>query len=145
MAITMYDPFSEFKKSIDLFNSIINYPEKNGGKNFDADFLPTVNSREDDKAYYLEVDLPGVKKEDIDLSIEKGILTVSGERKSKEEVKEKDYYKIESSYGKFTRSFSLPKKVDENRIEAKTQDGVLELTIPKQEEEVQKTKKISIK
>jgi HSP20 family protein len=143
MAVALYDPFSEFKKSIDLFNNIINTP-KNGGKGFDTDFLPTVNSREDDKAYYLEVDLPGVKKEDISLTVENGVLTVCGERKSKEEVKEENYYKVESNYGKFSRSFSLPKTIDDNKIEAKTQDGVLELTIPKREEEIQKTKKISI-
>ena len=144
MIITKYDPFNEFKRSIDLFNSIVNSQGAEVGSESELAFIPTVNSREEEDAYYLEIDLPGVKKEDIVVNIEDGILTISGERRTKKEEEGDNYYKIESSYGKFSRSFTLPKTIDESKIEAESKDGVLELTIPKVPDVV-KTKKIDIK
>jgi len=109
------------------------------------DFTPAVNTREDADAYYIDVDLPGVKKEDVEISIDKNILTIKGERKVRNEVKEDDYYRIESAYGTFARSFTLPEKVDTENIEAKTENGVLEIVIPKLKVEKDTTKKIEIK
>ncbi len=110
-----------------------------------VDFTPAVNTREDEDAYYIDVDLPGVKKEDVEISIDKNILTIKGERKIQNEVKEDDYYRIESAYGSFARSFTLPEKVDTENIEAKTENGVLEIVIPKLKVEKDTTKKIEIK
>ncbi|MEO1938854.1 MAG: Hsp20/alpha crystallin family protein [Sulfurimonas sp.] len=110
-----------------------------------VDFTPAVNTREDADAYYIDVDLPGVKKEDVEISIDKNILTIKGERKVQNEVKEDDYYRIESAYGSFARSFTLPEKVDTENIEAKTENGVLEIVIPKLKVEKDTTKKIEIK
>jgi len=110
-------------------------------------FVPSVNTREDESAYVVEVDLPGVKKEDIKVNIdpEKRTLTISGERKFKEEVKKEDYYKIESSYGKFMRTFSLPENVDLDNIDAKTEEGVLHITLPKVKQEEKEVKEIPVK
>ena len=110
-----------------------------------VDFTPAVNTREDADAYYIDVDLPGVKKDDVEISIDKNILTIKGERKVRNEVKEGDYYRIESAYGSFARSFTLPEKVDTENIEAKTENGVLEIVIPKLKVEKDTTKKIEIK
>ena len=88
--------------------------------------------------------MPGVKKEDIKVDLNKGILTISGERKTKEEVKQEDYYKIETYFGKFSRSFTLPDNVDIENIEAKSDNGVLEIVIPKLKDDVSK-KSIEIK
>jgi len=88
--------------------------------------------------------LPGVKKEDIKVDLNKGVLTISGERKTKEEVKQEDYYKIETYFGKFSRSFTLPDNVDIENIEAKSDNGVLEIVIPKLKDDVSK-KSIEIK
>ena len=107
-------------------------------------FVPTVNTREGEFAYHVDVDLPGVKKEDIKVDLNKGILTISGERKTKEEVKQEDYYKIETYFGKFSRSFTLPDNVDIENIEAKSDNGVLEIVIPKLKDDVSK-KSIEIK
>ena len=85
-----------------------------------------------------------VKKEDIKVDLNKGILTISGERKTKEEVKQEDYYKIETYFGKFSRSFTLPDNVDIENIEAKSDNGVLEIVIPKLKDDVSK-KSIEIK
>jgi len=108
------------------------------------DFTPTVNTREDKDAYYIEVDLPGVKKEDVDISIDKNVLTIKGKREVREEVQEDDYYRIESRYGTFSRSFTLPEKVDVDNVKAHTEDGVLEITIPKLTVLKETTKKIEI-
>lgn len=106
-------------------------------------FVPVVNTREGEFAYHIDVDLPGVKKDDIKVDIHKDILTISGERKTKEEVKEEDYYKVETSFGKFSRSFNLPENADVENIEASSQDGVLEIVVPKlSEEKHKKTVKI---
>lgn len=94
-------------------------------------FTPAVNTREDEKSYYIEVDLPGVKKEDLNVDFDKNHISISGERKYKNETKEEDYYKSESFFGKFSRSFSLPDSVDADAISAKFEDGVLNITIPK--------------
>ncbi|MDY0237289.1 MAG: Hsp20/alpha crystallin family protein [Campylobacterales bacterium] len=123
--VNRYDPFRELERRF------FNLPGGTQEKNNIGSFAPTVNTREDDKAYYVEVDLPGVKKDDISVDVKKDSLTVSGERKYKEEVKEENYYKSESYFGKFQRSFSLPDNADTDSISAKCEDGVLEIVLPK--------------
>ncbi len=129
----------------DLMNEFFKQFELEAEPKEIVDFTPAVNTREDEDAYYIDVDLPGVKKEDVEISIDKNILTIKGERKVQNEVKEDDYYRVESVYGSFARSFTLPEKVDTEKIEAKTQDGVLEIVIPKLKVEKDTTKKIEIK
>ena len=114
---------------------------KNEGVNA---FVPVVNTREGEFAYHVDVDLPGVKKEDIKVDINKGVLTISGERKVKDEVKEEDYYKVETYFGKFSRSFTLPDNADIENIEASSDNGVLEVIIPKLKEDNNK-KSITVK
>lgn len=97
-------------------------------------WLPAVDIKENDKAILIHADLPGVKKEDIKVNYQDGILTLQGERKFEEEKKKENYYRFERRYGKFARSFSLPNTVDPERIKANMQDGVLELSIEKKPE-----------
>jgi HSP20 family protein len=138
-------PYRDIRRSFDLMNTLLNAMEPAQEEGAMSDFVPAVNTRESDDAYYIELDLPGIRKEDIEITTEDNVLTISGERKHQEEVNEEDYYRIESVYGKFTRSFTLPDKVDAEKIKAHSQDGVLEVVIPKLEEKVQKTRKITIK
>ena len=135
MLLRRFDPFKELEKSY------YTYPTTNEGV---SGFVPVVNTREGESAFHIDVDLPGVKKEDIKVDINKDVLTISGERKTKDEVKEEDYYKVETSFGKFTRSFTLPENVDIENIEARSDNGVLEVIIPKKEEQNSK-KSIEIK
>lgn len=137
MLLTKFDPFKQIKE---IEKSFYNQ-SKNEGVNA---FVPIVNTREGEYAYHVDVDLPGVKKEDIKVDINKGILTISGERKLKDEVKEQDYYKVETYFGKFSRSFTLPDNADIENIEASSENGVLEVVIPKLKEENSK-KTINIK
>ena len=106
--------------------------------------MPAVNEKEDEKAYYIEVDLPGVKKEDINVEVKDNILVISGERKFKKEEEDKGYKRVESFFGKFERRFTLPADADPEKIEAKVEDGVLHITIPKVEQQ-QNAKKIEVK
>ncbi len=108
------------------------------------DFIPAVNTREGKDAYYIELDLPGVKKEDVEISVDKNILTIKGKREVKKEEEKDDYYRVESAYGTFARSFTLPEKVDSENIRATNEDGVVEITIPKLKVEKDTTKKIEI-
>ena len=145
MLVTRYNPINDIRRSFDLFNSIVNSVETNRDESSLVAFVPAVNTREGEYAYHVEVDLPGIKKEDIDIDVEDNVLTISGERKTKKEVKEEDYYKIESQYGKFSRSFTLPEKVDTENIHAESKNGVLEVIVPKLKEEEKKAKKIKVK
>ncbi len=145
MLVTRYNPYNEVRRGFELLNSMMQNLDATAEEGAIASFVPKVNTREGDDAYYVEIDLPGIKKEDIEITTEDNVLTISGERKMKDEVKENDYYKIESAYGKFSRSFTLPEKVDVEKIEAESKDGVLEVVIPKLKEEEKKPKKIEIK
>ncbi|MBL3520187.1 Hsp20/alpha crystallin family protein [Arcobacter lanthieri] len=138
MYLTKFDPFKQLKE---IEKSLYNQIGNNEGV---TAFVPTVNTREGEFAYHVDVDLPGVKKEDIKVDINKGILTISGERKTKDEVKQEDYYKVETYFGKFSRSFTLPDNADIENIEAKNDNGVLEVVIPKLKDDVSK-KSIEIK
>ncbi|WP_404833686.1 Hsp20/alpha crystallin family protein [Aliarcobacter butzleri] len=107
-------------------------------------FTPKVNTREGEFAYHIDVDLPGVKKDDIKIDVHDNILTIHGERNYKEETKKEDYYKVETSFGKFQRQFTLPENVDVENISASSNDGVLEVVVPKLEKAVEK-KTIEVK
>lgn len=138
MLLTKFDPFKQLKEiEKNLYTQV-------GNNEGVTAFVPTVNTREGEFAYHVDVDLPGVKKEDIKVDLNKGVLTISGERKTKEEVKQEDYYKIETYFGKFSRSFTLSDNVDIENIEAKSDNGVLEIVIPKLKDDVSK-KSIEIK
>ena len=111
MLVAKYDPLNEFRSfrnGFDIVNNIINSVEKRNEVSNLADFRPRVNTLEGKKDYRVEIDLPGVKKEDVSVRVEENILTISGERKVTKELKEEDYYKVESSYGAFSRSFTPP-------------------------------------
>jgi len=108
-------------------------------------FTPVVNTREGEFAYHVDVDFPGVKKDNIKVNVKNNTVTISGERKEKKEVKEENYHRIESSFGKFERSFTLPAGTDGENVTATSKDGVLEVVIPKLKSESKKVKKIEVK
>ena len=147
MLLTRFDPFAEIRDLERRLLGAVDVPAVKNDKEGVNAFVPTVNTREDDKAYIVEVDLPGIDKKDIKVNIdpENRTLTISGERKFKDEVKKEDYYKIESSYGKFMRTFSLPENVDVDKIDAKNENGVLNITIPKVKKEAKEVKEIAVK
>lgn len=143
MFLTKYSPFNEFRDFSSRFNSLLS--EFDSKESTLSRFAPVVNTREGEFAYHVDADLPGVKKEDIKIDIKDNMLTISGERHHKEETNEGDYHRIETSFGKFERSFTLPKGADIENITASNKDGVLEVTIPKLKSETEKVKKVEVK
>ena len=119
--------FSEF--GLDFWNS-------------DTIWSPAVDITENKDNYEIKAELPGMKKDDIKISFEDDVLTLSGERKSEKDEKDKNFHRIERRYGKFQRSFYLPKNVKADDIKAQYKDGVLMVKIPKSEEA--KPKEIAI-
>jgi len=147
MMMTQFDPFKEFQnlqKNMEAINRLFSAVEQKV-EGPTVDFIPAVNTREADDAYYIEVDLPGVKKEDISIDVNDNVLTISGERKIEEERKDEEFYRVESVYGTFERSFTLPEDVDADKIEAEAKDGVLIVRIPKAQIVEKAPKKIEIK
>lgn len=107
---------------------------------------PKVDIVEDNKTYKLSAELPGLELDDINLDLSDGVLTLSGEKKTeKEENKDDNYHMMERSYGFFKRSFSLPPSIEEDKIQAKFNKGVLNVTLPKSEKAQKLQRKISIK
>lgn len=97
-------------------------------------FSPQVDVEENDDAYLLSVDLPGVKKDDVRVDLADDVLTISGERKREEEQKDRDgVHRYERMYGKFQRRFTLPSTIDVDKVEANMEDGVLRIALPKSE------------
>lgn len=144
MLMNRVDPLDELREMEDRFHHLFPVMSSSFETNV-AGFSPSVNTREGDYAYHIDVDLPGVAKKDIKVEVVDNRLTISGERKSKKEVKEKDYYRSESSYGKFERSFTLPEGVDGENVKASCEDGVLEVTLPKLEvDKKKKSKQIKV-
>ena len=136
MSIIRYNPSdfvpSTFSNLVDrFFNESI---ARNGG----SVFSPKVDVIENENSYEVHLAVPGVSKDDFKVEVNDNYLTVSGERKFTNEKKDKNYHSVETQYGSFSRSFTLPENVDGTKINAKYNNGILELTIPKDEKKVLK-------
>lgn len=148
--ITRWDPFNEFTSLQDRFNQLLNQPffrgfAPSGEQSLTAaNFTPAVNVYEDDRTINIEADLPGIQEKDIDISLENNVLTISGERKLENEEKKENFHRIERSYGRFTRSFTLPNTVDTENVNAAFDNGVLKITLNKREEAKPKQIKIGV-
>jgi len=95
-----------------------------------ADWSPEVDISEDDRGYLLKADLPEMKKDDVRVTVEDGILCVSGERKSEKEDQKRKFHRVERSFGNFRRSFTLPEDADSTKVTAEFRDGVLKVHLP---------------
>ena len=146
-ALTRWNPSSDLVRDRfsrlfeDAFNDMLRPYEAEQVSN--RAWAPAVDIRETDDEVTLFVDLPGMKKDDVDLTLENNLLTISGERKFESEETNDSYHRIERSYGSFTRSFTLNQNVQTDKVEANFKDGVLIVTLPKQEQA--KPRRISIK
>ena len=105
---------------------------------------PRVDVFEEGDNFVVKAEIPGMKKEDIEVSLTDDRVTISGEKRQEEKVEKKNYYRLERSYGSFTRSFRLPKEVQTDKAKATFKDGVLEVKVPKTEEAKKKEKKIAV-
>lgn len=149
MAMTRWDPFRDLVSLQDRMNKLF---EDSLARSNTADqemtmgaWTPAVDIFETSDEVVLKADLPGVEKQDIDLRIEHNRLTLRGERKFLKETTQEDYHRIERSYGTFSRSFQLPFSIDQDRISAEHQDGVLEVHLPKKESSDPTQLKVDVK
>lgn len=125
-------PARSVKREVDsLFDQFFS---RSGDEGPPAMWAPQTDLAETDDDFRLRVDVPGMSKEDIDVNLQGGTLTVSGERTSEQTDEGEDYVRVERAFGSFHRSFSLPDAVDEDNIKATYEDGVLSIIVPKTEE-----------
>ncbi len=108
------------------------------------EWSPTADISETEKEYLIRAALPAVKKEDVKVTYEDGVLTLSGERRQEEEQKDEKVHRVESCYGSFLRSFALPDAIEEEAIKAESKDGVLTIHVPKAKAEAKKLTTIKI-
>lgn len=140
MSIVRYSTANDFTPTsfsnlIDRFFS--DSLARTGGSSYS--FVPKVDIFETDKAYEIHFALPGMNKDDFKIDLNDNHLTVSGERKFSKERKENNLHVVESQYGNFSRAFALPENVDASKINAAYNNGILEITVPKDEKKVLKT------
>jgi HSP20 family protein len=109
-----------------------------------ADWTPLADITEDDKEYVIKAELPDVKKEDVKVAVENGVLTISGERKFEREEKKKKYHRIERAFGTFVRSFSLPDVAEASKVKAEFKNGMLTVHVPKSEKAKPKQVQVNV-
>ena len=109
-----------------------------------TEWAPFVDIIEDEKEWLVKADLPEVKKEEVKVTVENGVLTITGERKFEKEEKDKKYHRIERSYGNFLRSFTLPDGTDGSKVNAEFKDGVLKVHLPKGEKAKPKAVEVKV-
>lgn len=131
MRLTRWEPFREWDEMFKGFGPLFGRMPATWPKEVEYDFLPPADIVEHEKEYLVKIDLPDVKKEDVKVLFDEGVLTVRGERRVEKEEKGEKVHRTERFYGSFERSFTLPEDVDPKMIRAETKDGVLILTLPK--------------
>lgn len=131
-ALTGYQPrsFADLRREMDgLFGALLNSDAPSAV----ASWAPALNVAESEAAYEVSVELPGMNPEDVHVEFKEGVLTISGERRQIEETEGKKFHRIEQTYGKFERSLRLSAPVDEDKVLAEYQHGILNVTVPKAE------------
>jgi HSP20 family protein len=134
----------EFDEMSERMNRLLARPARGAEEALvTADWAPIVDIQESDKEYLVKAELPEVKKDDVKVNIKDGVLTLEGERHQEKEEKNKKFHRVERSYGKFVRCFSMPEDADDKKVQADFKDGVLNVHIGKSE--VVKPKAIEVK
>jgi HSP20 family protein len=134
--VTTWNPLREMDEAQNRFNPffLAGFPNRIGSGEIHsltvADWSPEVDISEDDRGYLLKADLPEMKKDDVRVTVEDGILCVSGERRSEKEDQKRKFHRIERSFGSFRRSFTLPEDADSTKVTAEFRDGVLKVHLP---------------
>ena len=148
MTLVRWDPFRELEDVSDRLNQMFHRstPARTNGKEtmIVADWAPSVDVSETEGEYQIKAEIPDVKKEDVKVTLEDGVLTIQGERKQEKEVKGKRYHRVERSYGRFARSFTLPDVIDEEKVKAEFKDGILNLALPKSEKAKPKAIEVTV-
>ncbi|MAF84565.1 MAG: Hsp20/alpha crystallin family protein [Gammaproteobacteria bacterium] len=143
MTLVSWSPLREFEDLFSRYGSVPTRRSTSGNDHEVATWRPVANISETEKEYLIKAELPEVSRDDVEVSINDGVITIKGERRMENTEENETQHRIESFYGSFARSFSLPADVDENTIQAESKDGVLKVHLPKTE--VVRPKAIEIK
>jgi len=147
MSVARWDPFRELEDMSDRLNRVFGRSQARSDSGRErmtvSEWTPTVDISETEREYVIKMELPEVKREDVKVTVEDGVLTIQGERRLEQEERGKKYHRVERSYGAFVRSFTVPDKVDEGKVSAEFRDGMLNLHLPKSEKA--KPKAIEVK
>lgn len=130
---SLWDFMSEVERAFDQAWQTSDNSNALDRQSFKQTFAPAVDLHETSENFLISIDLPGIDQKDIKIDVEKGRLTVSGERTREEKKDEGMFKRYERSYGSFVRSFQLPQNIDDEKIQARTENGVLEILVPKAE------------
>jgi HSP20 family protein len=146
MSLIKWQPFGDFDDAFSrLMPSLLNrFPRgavDNGAK---FEWAPSADISETDQEYLIRAELPAVKKEDVKVTLDRGLITIHGERKAEKETREEKFHRVESFRGAFSRSFSVPDNIDEKGIRAESKDGVLTVHLPKARESAGKTVEVKV-
>jgi HSP20 family protein len=144
MNLMRWEPFEAMDLMFNRFPSLFRFGRPQPGTGEYFEWSPATDLSETDKEYLIRAALPAVKKEDVKVTYENGVLTLSGERRQKEEQKDEKFHRVESYYGNFSRTFALPDVIDEGAIKAESKDGVLTIHVPKVQSEVKKLTTIKV-
>ena len=138
MAITRWDPFRDLSLLQERMNRVFEDAAVRGWKNDEpsatTSWSPAVDIYETDNEIMVQAELPGVDRKDIALQLENNVLTLKGDRRFEKETNQDNYHRIERSYGGFSRAFTIPTIVDEDKIRADYRDGILKIALPKKEQ-----------
>jgi HSP20 family protein len=138
MAITRWDPFRDLSLLQERMNRVFEDAAVRGWKNDEpsatTSWSPAVDIYETDSEIMVQAELPGVDRKDIALQLENNVLTLKGDRRFEKETNQDNYHRIERSYGGFSRAFTIPTIVDEEKIRADYRDGILKIALPKKEQ-----------
>ena len=148
MALVRWDPFLELEDVSDRLNRMFSRPATHSANGKEtmivADWTPSVDISETATEYQIKAEIPDVKKEDVKVTLEDGVLTIQGMRRQENEEKGKKFHRIERSYGSFVRTFSLPDVIEAEKVKAEFKDGVLNLYLPKSEKAKPKTIEVKV-
>ena len=148
MNLVKWNPFRELEDVSNRLNSLFGKLPARTESGADmlavADWMPTVDISETDAGYLIKAEIPEVKKEDVKVNIQDGMLTISGERHQEKEEKNQKFHRIERAYGSFSRSFRMPDDADESTVNAEFKDGMLNVTLPKSKRAETKSVSVSI-
>jgi HSP20 family protein len=133
MSVSRWDPFQDLQSFRDEMNRTFSrwFGREEGEEPSPRRWVPALDVTESKDAYNIDVEVAGVRPEDINVTVDRGVLTVQGERRSEEEKGDRSYHRVERRYGSFRRSINLPSDVDAARVQASYDNGVLRLEIPK--------------
>jgi HSP20 family protein len=143
MNITRWEPFREVEEMFRQYSPFFGRALRRNGES--GEWTPVADISETDQEYLIKAELPEVKKEDMKVTLDNGVITISGERRHAQEQKDANEIRIESFYGTFSRSFSLPENIDAKNIQAETKDGVLRVRIPRTPAATAKAVSIQVK